>query len=167
MGLGGDHRPYELQREPDRARLEGCQARRRAERVAEQLLVHVDVVTSQLGVDRVAATAEVHEVEQREMLFECLGRDHEPVDELCCRNHGLRLLAARREEIREERLEQPESLGRHRACGPVGQRLDLVGSGAGDLRQSAFVAFAHSSQADGHLAAQLVGLDRYGAPVEA
>ena len=46
VSLGGDHRPYELQREPDRARLEGRQPRRRAERVAEQLLVHVHVVAT-------------------------------------------------------------------------------------------------------------------------
>ena len=145
VGLGGDHRPDELEREPDRARLERRQARRRPERVAEQLLVHVDVVAAQLGVDRVAAAAEVHEVEQREVLLERLGRDHEAVDELRRRNHGLGLLAARCEEIREQRLQQPESLGRHRAGGPVGQRLVLVGRGAGHLRRVAFVAFAHSS----------------------
>ena len=100
------------------------------------------------------------------MLFEGLGRDHEPVDELRCRDHRLGLFAARCEEIREERLEQPEPLRRDRARGPVGQRLGLVGSGAGDFRRGAFVALAHSPQACGHLAAQLVGLERNGAPVE-
>ena len=89
VSLGGDHRPHELEREPDRPRLEGRQPRRRPERVAEQLLVHVDAVAAQLGVDRVAAAAEVHEVEQREMLLERLGRDHEAVDELGCRDHRL------------------------------------------------------------------------------
>src|SRR5688572_23664196 len=72
VSLSRDHRPHELERQSDCPRLEGRQARRRAEGVAEQLLVHVDVVAPQFGVDRVTAAAEVHEVEQREMLFECL-----------------------------------------------------------------------------------------------
>ena len=67
---GGDHRPDELEREPDRARLERRQPRRAAERVAEELLVDVHLVALQLGVDGVAAAAEVDEVEQREVLLE-------------------------------------------------------------------------------------------------
>src|SRR6185295_183488 len=61
--VGGDHRPDELERQADRARLEGRQARGRAERVAEELLLHVHPVALELGVDRVAAAAEVDEVE--------------------------------------------------------------------------------------------------------
>src|SRR6185312_9015227 len=61
---GGDHRADELERETDRARLERRQARRAPERVAEELLVDVHLVALQLGVDRVAATPEVHEVEE-------------------------------------------------------------------------------------------------------
>ena len=70
---GGDHRPDELEREPDRARLERRQPRRPAERVAEELLVDVHLVAVQLRVDGVAAAAEVDEVEQREVLLERLG----------------------------------------------------------------------------------------------
>ena len=62
--VGRDHRADVLEREPDRARLERRQARRRAERVAPQLLVDVHRAVAQLGVDRVAAAAEVDEVEQ-------------------------------------------------------------------------------------------------------
>ena len=69
---GRDHRPDKLEREPDRARLQRCQPRRPAERVAEQLLVDVHLVTVQLGVDGVAAAAEVDEVQQREVLLELL-----------------------------------------------------------------------------------------------
>ena len=84
MGAGGDHRPDELEREADRARLERRQPRRPAERVAEELLVDVHLVALQLGVDRVAAAAEVDEVEQREMLLELLGRDREPLRRARC-----------------------------------------------------------------------------------
>ncbi len=70
---GRDHRPDELEREPDRARLERRQPRRAAERVAEELLVDVHLVAAQLGVDRVAAAAEVDEVEQRQVLLELFG----------------------------------------------------------------------------------------------
>ena len=86
---GGDHRPDELEREPDRARLERRQPRRAAERVAEELLVDVHLVAVQLGVDGVAAAAEVHEVQEREMLLERLGRDREALDQLVRRDHGL------------------------------------------------------------------------------
>ena len=80
--LGRDHRPDELEREPDRARLERRQPRRPPERVAEELLVDVHLVAAQLGVDGVAAAAEVDEVQQREVLLERLVRDLEPLDEL-------------------------------------------------------------------------------------
>ena len=93
---GRDHRADELEREPDRARLERRQAGRAAEGVAEELLVDVHLVAVQLGVDRVAAAAEVDEVEQREVLLERLARDREAVDELLRRDHALALLAARR-----------------------------------------------------------------------
>ena len=81
------------------------------------------------------------------MLFERLRRDHEAVDELRRRDHGLSLFAAGREEIREERLEQPEALGRHGARGAVGERLHHVGSGAGHLGRLALVLLAHLPQA--------------------
>ena len=80
--LGGDRRPDELEREPDRARLERRQARGRAEGLAVELLVDADRVALELRVDRVAAAAEVDEVEQREVLLELLGRDVEALDQL-------------------------------------------------------------------------------------
>src|SRR5438477_10169045 len=113
MSAGGDHRPDELEREPDRARLERRQSRRPPERVAEELLVHVHLVAVQLRVDGVAAAAEVDEVEQREVFLERLGRDREALREVGRGNDGLLLLAARREEIREQRLEDAEALGRY------------------------------------------------------
>src|SRR5207244_11506572 len=70
-----DHRPDELEREPDRARLERRQARGGAERVAEELLVDVDLVATELRVDRVTAAAEVDEVQQGQVLLERLLRD--------------------------------------------------------------------------------------------
>ena len=60
---GGDHRPDELEREPDRARLERREPRRPPERVAEQLLLDPDLVAVERRVDRVAPAAEVDEVE--------------------------------------------------------------------------------------------------------
>ena len=100
--IGGDHRADELEREPDRARLERRQARRAAERVAEELLVDMHLVAVQLGIDGVAPAAEVDEVQQREMLLELLGGDREAVDELLRRDHALALVAARGEQEREQ-----------------------------------------------------------------
>src|SRR5262249_5228180 len=69
-----DHRAHELERQADRPRLERRQARWRPEGVAPELLVDADRVAVELGVDRVAAAAEVDEVEQREVLLEPLER---------------------------------------------------------------------------------------------
>src|SRR5215210_3371699 len=65
----GDHRANELQREPDCTRLERSQPRRPPEGVAEELLVDVYLVASELGVDGVAAAAEVDQVQKREVLL--------------------------------------------------------------------------------------------------
>ena len=67
--VGRDHRPDELEGEPDRARLQRREARRRAERLAVELLVDVNRVAVELRVDRVAAAAEVDEVEERQVLL--------------------------------------------------------------------------------------------------
>ena len=61
---GGDHRADELECQPDRSRLERRQPRRAPERVAEELLVDVYLVAPKLGVDGVAAAAEIHQVEE-------------------------------------------------------------------------------------------------------
>ena len=111
--VGGDHRPDVLEGEPDRARLERRQARRGAERVAPQLLVDVHRAVVQLGIDRVAAAAEVDEVEEGEVLLELVGRDRgEALEQLRRRDLGVALLAACCEEIREQRLQHGEALGR-------------------------------------------------------
>src|SRR5581483_9834652 len=75
--LRGDHRPDELEGEPDGAGLERREPRRRAERVAEELLVDPHRVSVQLGVDGVAASPEVDQVEERQVLLERLERDPE------------------------------------------------------------------------------------------
>ena len=90
VGAGRDHRPDELERKPNRARLERRQPWCAAERVSEELLVDVHLVAVQLGVDRVAAAAEVDQVEQREMLLELLRRNREAVDELVRRDDSPR-----------------------------------------------------------------------------
>ena len=127
--VGGDHRADELERQPDRARLERRQARRRAEGVAEQLLVHADRVAVELGVDGVAAAAEVDEVEQREVLLERLERDVETLDQLLRRELGLRVLAAAVEQVGEQRLQDGEALG----MTGRGRPLDRVLLGLGPL----------------------------------
>ena len=85
-----DRRADELERETDRPRLERREPRRRAKRVAEQLLVDVHVLASQLGIDRITAAAEVDEVEQRQVFLEVLPRDVEPLDELVGGDRRLR-----------------------------------------------------------------------------
>ena len=165
--LGGDHRPDELEREPDRACLERRQSRRRAERVAEELLVDVDLGAAQLGVDGVAAAAEVDEVEQREMLLDrLLGDLREALDEVAGRDDGARLVAAGGEEVREQRLEDAEALrvdgtGRplRHLLGHDRARLGGHGGGGGVDRCDA-------AQAAGDLAAQRVRLERHRAAVE-
>ena len=97
-----------------------------AERVAEELLVDVHLVAVQLGVDGVAAAAEVDEVEQRQVLLERLGRDREALDQLARRDHGLALLAARGEQVGEQRLEDAEALRRDRARPGARRRLAPV-----------------------------------------
>src|SRR6266540_3650784 len=117
--VGGDHRPDELEREPDRARLERRQARRGAEGVAEDLLPDVDFAVLQLAIDGVAPSAEVDEVQELEVLLQRLGRDVEALHDVGGGYHRLRVLAAAVEQVCEERLEQAEALGWHRARGPL------------------------------------------------
>ena len=121
--LRGDRGADDVERQPDRASLERRQARRQAEDVAVQLLVDADRVALELGVDRVAAAAEVDEVEQREMLLQLLSRDVEARRQLVRVQLGVAALAAGGEQIGEERLQDGEALrgdGRRRALGGVG-----------------------------------------------
>ena len=80
--VGRDHRPDELECKHDRAGFERGQARCEAERVAVELLVDVDGVALERRVHRVAAAAEVDEVEQLQVFLELLGGDVESLDDL-------------------------------------------------------------------------------------
>ena len=124
--IRGDHRTDELERKPDRTRLERRQARRTAERVAEELLVDMNLVAVELCIDGVAAAAEVDEVQQRQVLLELLVRDREPLDELVRRDRRLAAFAARREQVGEQRLQDAEALRRHRAGEALDDGIRLV-----------------------------------------
>ena len=130
MRLGGDHRADELEREADRAGLERRQARRRAERVAEQLLVDMHLVAVELRVDRVAAAAEVDEVEQREVLLERLGGMWKRSTRSRAGMRRLAVLAAGGEQVGEQRLEHAEALGGDRARPAVRRRARARGGTA-------------------------------------
>src|SRR5581483_1637326 len=165
--VDSDHRSDVLEREADCARLERRQARREPERVAPQLLVHVDGAVAQLGVDRVAAAAEVDEVEEREVLLELVGRDGgEALEELVDRNGCLLALAAGGEEGREQRLEDGEALRSDRAGGALRDAVHAAQRRvAGRLGSTALVPVAHAAQGGGHLTAELLRLERDGAAV--
>src|SRR5581483_8439866 len=75
---------------------------------------------------RVAAAAEVHEVQEREMLLERLRRDREALGEVAGGDHRLLLVAAGGEEVGEERLENAEPLRGDGARGPLGRTVDAV-----------------------------------------
>ena len=83
-GVRRDRRADVVDREADGARLEGRELRRSPEDVAVQLLVdpHDAVFLVDLRVDRVAAPAEVDEIEQGERFLELFARDREARGEL-------------------------------------------------------------------------------------
>ena len=114
-----DHRADVFEREPDRAGLERGEPRRRTEGLAVELLVHVHFAVGQLGVDRVAAAAEVDEVEEREVILQVLVGDAKALDDLRRLDGRLPILAAAREQVREQSLEHCEPLRCYRACRPL------------------------------------------------
>ena len=121
--VGRDHRTDELEREPDRTRLERCQPRGQTERVAVQLLVDAHRVALELRVDGVAAAAEVDEVEELQVLLELLLRNAEALDEFPGGDDRVATLAARSEQVGEQRLQDGEALGHdrpRRTLGDVG-----------------------------------------------
>ena len=82
------------------------------------------------------------------MLLELVGRDGgEALEQLRRRNLGVALLAARGEEVGEQRLQDGEPLGRHRPGraldGAVAARGRLL---ARRLRRLALVPLAHAPQ---------------------
>jgi hypothetical protein len=121
--VGGDHRADEFERQPDRARFQRCQARGMSERVTVELLVDMHLVALERRVDRVAASAEVDEVEELEVLLELVLGNVEALDDLPRGDDGVVALAACREQVREERLQDGEALRHHRARGTFAQAV--------------------------------------------
>ena len=102
------------------------------------------------------------------MILELLVRDLESLDELGGRDDGVLLLAARCEQVGEQRLEQPEALGRDRPGRPLGGRI------VARVRWTSRAGFdgavprgscAHAAQAVRDLAAEIGGLERIGTAV--
>ena len=122
MGLGGDRRADVFDREPDGSRLERGQLRRPAEHVTVELLVdpHRSGVVVDFGVHRVAAAAEVDEVEQGEGLLQLLPRNREAGRKLIGIEHRLSALTARGEDLRQQCLQHAKALGRDGPDGTVG-----------------------------------------------
>src|SRR6185503_14594862 len=150
-----------LDREPDRARLEWRELRRTAEHVAVQLLLDADDVAVVLRVHRIAPSAEVHEVQEREVVLELLDRDREPSGDLVGRERRRALVSTRREQMREERLQHAEPLRRDRTDRALGKRLPRVGSlGAGDGRSLAVVIGLEDAKGVVDGLDQLVPLER-------
>src|SRR5205085_12377012 len=107
---------------------------------------------------------EVHEVEQREVLLELLCGDVQPLDQLVRGDLGLTLLAAGREEIGEERLEDGEALRRNGSRRPRGRLVAVLLLRGGSYgRRLALVRLEHALERFGHLAAELLRLERHGA----
>ena len=126
MGLGRDQRRHHVQRPQERLPLQRRQPGRPPERVSVELLVDLDGAVRGGAVDRVAATAEVDQVEQVEMLLELGCGEPEALPEVGGRDARRRFVAAARGEKGEQRLEEREALRRDRAGRPVG---DLLGGG--------------------------------------
>ena len=119
--VGGDHRADELECQADRARLEWCQARGMSESVPVELLVDVYLVALERGVHRVAAAAEVDEIEELQMLLELVLRDVEALDDLVGRDDGVGVLATRGEQVRKQRLQHRETFGHDRPGRPFAE----------------------------------------------
>src|SRR6185312_11952284 len=126
--FGGDHGADELEGEPDRARLQRRQPRRAAERVAEELFLDIDLVTVERRVHGVTAAAEVHEVEELEVVVELVRRNLEALDELVGRDARRRGIPAACEKECEQRLEDAEALGGDGTGRPF-ERLGLLARG--------------------------------------
>ncbi len=103
----------------------GVSLRRAPERVAEELLLDVDLVVLEGRVDRVAPAAEVDEVEELEVVVQLVGRDLEALDDLVRRDPGRGRVSAACEQECEQRLEDAEALRRDGPCRPL-ERFRLL-----------------------------------------
>ena len=100
------------------------------------------------------------------MLFELLLRNVEPLDDLVCRDHGVVRLAAGREQVREQCLQDGEAFGHDRAGRALaGDFHARHRRGRGELGRSFLVPLTDGPERLGDLAAELVRLDRDRAPV--
>ena len=122
MRVGRDRRSDVLHGEVDRARLERRELRRASKDVAIELLLDAHDVTVVLCIDGVAPSAEVHEIEQREVILKLLEGNREARRNLRCVERRRALVPARGEKVSEQRLQHAEALWGDRAGGPFGQR---------------------------------------------
>jgi hypothetical protein len=137
-----------------------------AKGVAVELLVDVYVVAVERGVDRVAPPAEVDEIQELEMFLQLVLGDGEALDDLVRGNDGLVVLAAGREEVGEEGLQNGEALRddwarRALACAVV----PAWRCSGRELRRCGFVLLADDAERLRNLAAELVRFDRDGAAI--
>ena len=94
---------------------ERCQAGGESESVAVELLVDVHLVTLERRVDGVTATAEVDEVQKLEVLLQLVLGDGEALDDLVSGDDGVVSFAARRQQVREQCLQDRELLRHDRS----------------------------------------------------
>ena len=123
-GIGGHERADEVEREQERLGLERREPRGAAELVAVELLLDVDraPVVDALGVDGVAAAAEVDEVEQLQVILELLVGELEARGQLGGVDGGVLVLAAGRQHVGEHGLEHREALRRDGRLPALGRR---------------------------------------------
>src|SRR3990170_1377312 len=120
--VGGDRRADVLDCQADRTSFERRELGRAPEDIAVELLVDAYDVTFVHRIHGVTAAAEVHEIEKREVILKLLDRDGEPRCQLACVEHGGTLVSAGGEKLREERLEDTESLRSDGSEGSLRQR---------------------------------------------
>src|SRR5205809_1030260 len=123
------------------------------------------LAVAKLGVDGVAAAAEVDEIQELEVLLERLGRDVESFADLDRGDRRLCFVPAAVEQVRKERLEQAEALRRHGARGSLlGLEAGLLRR-RGDIRELPFVPLLDELEIRAHLPAKLRRGERDGPPV--
>ncbi len=119
-----------------------------------------------LCVHGIAPTAEVDEVEQREVVLQLLEGDREAPGDFRGVEDSRAIVAAGGEEVREQCLQHAEALRGHRSGGPLGKRAPRIGPlGACDIRGGAGVGVGERRERRDHGVDELDRLERYGTPV--